>query len=52
MYYKTNVDVKESELLEAPPSKVEGNQQPSCTETDRRCAEGSETIPQGSRASS
>lgn len=51
-YYKTNVDVKESELLEAPPSEVEGNQQPSCTETERRCTEGSETIPQGSRASS
>ena len=41
-----NMDViKESELLEAPPSKVEGNQQPSRTETDRLCTEGSETIP-------
>jgi group I intron endonuclease len=51
--YELVVVLKESELLEAPPSKVEGNQQPikdSLSPTkDMATGKGSETIPAGSR---
>lgn len=50
--HESIVDVKESELLEAPPSKVEGNQQPikeSPKSEDMASGKGSTTIPQGSR---
>jgi hypothetical protein len=50
--HESSVDVKESELLEAPPSSVEGNQQPikeSPKSEDKESGKGSTTIPQGSR---
>ena len=46
--HESSVDVKESELLEAPPSKVEGNQQPikeSPKSKDMASGKGSTTIP-------
>ena len=53
VYKLVVVENKESELLETPPSKVEGNQQPikdSLSPTkDMATGKGSETIPTGSR---